>query len=281
MNEISKLLATDGFITVNKVLIKKLGLHEAVLLGELCAEYNYWEANNKLENDMFYSTRENIEDNTGLSEHFQRKALTSLKECGIISIVKKGLPAVNYYKINFESILSTLTTSRANYEALDVENFNLNNNKEKNNNIEINNSKELLQEQKRLIEKPKKKNLYQKCSDMIMDYTEDEKLRTVLGLYLKMRLEIRDKPIYANMWKGLLSKLSSLSDTVEGKLEIVQQSLDRGYLSFFPISQYSKKSFSDSSNDFKHENYYSDERYMEKEQKLREERERNGQKTKF
>ena len=43
MNGISKLLSTDGFIQVNKTLIKKVGLHEAILIGELCAEYNYWE----------------------------------------------------------------------------------------------------------------------------------------------------------------------------------------------------------------------------------------------
>ena len=42
-----------------------LGLNEAVLLGELCSEYSYWNNIDKLEDDgYFYSTRENIEENT-------------------------------------------------------------------------------------------------------------------------------------------------------------------------------------------------------------------------
>ena len=47
MNSISKLLSTDGYIQVNKALIKKIGLHEAIIIGELCSEYNYWEEQNK------------------------------------------------------------------------------------------------------------------------------------------------------------------------------------------------------------------------------------------
>ena len=42
MNGIAELLSSDGYIITNKVLIKKFGLHSAVLIGELCAEYVYW-----------------------------------------------------------------------------------------------------------------------------------------------------------------------------------------------------------------------------------------------
>ena len=33
------LLSNTGYIIVNKEIIKKIGLHEAILLGELCSEY--------------------------------------------------------------------------------------------------------------------------------------------------------------------------------------------------------------------------------------------------
>ena len=134
MNDyISELLATDGYIQVNKKLIKLLGLHEAIIIGELCSEYNYWKANDKLEEDnSFYSTRDNIEENTGLSEHYQRKAIENLTTNNIISVVKRGLPAVNYYKINFDKLLTTLTTSCQSRRQLDVDPIDVNNNKEKN-----------------------------------------------------------------------------------------------------------------------------------------------------
>lgn len=129
MNMLADLLSSDGYIVTNKTLIKKFGLHSAVLIGELCAEYSYWGKLGKLdEDDSFYSTRENIEENTGLNEHFQRKALAELKEQGIVSIVKKGMPAVNYYKIHYSQLLKILTSSAPQYGGLDVKNMEINNN---------------------------------------------------------------------------------------------------------------------------------------------------------
>ena len=43
MSVLTDLLANNGYIIVNKVLIRKLGLECAILIGELCSEYSYWE----------------------------------------------------------------------------------------------------------------------------------------------------------------------------------------------------------------------------------------------
>ena len=65
-----KLIASDSFITVNKELIKKVGLEEAIILGELVSELDYWTKNKGLnEYGYFLSTIENIEDKTTLSGH--------------------------------------------------------------------------------------------------------------------------------------------------------------------------------------------------------------------
>lgn len=128
MNVISRLLATDGFITVNKALIKIYGLNEAVMLGELCSEYNYWAECGKLKDDKFYSTRENIEENTGLSGHLQRKALEHLIDEGIIEVTKEDMPAINYYKIDFDKLLMVLTTSDERFKRQVVKGINPSNN---------------------------------------------------------------------------------------------------------------------------------------------------------
>lgn len=88
-------------------------------------------------------------------------------------------------------------------------------------------------------EKEKKPNLYQKCLGMIEEYTEDKKLRELLDTYLRMRLSVKDKPLYgANQWKGLLNKLA----LIEGNdIDIVQYALERGYLSFYELPKYSAK----------------------------------------
>ena len=246
MNEIAELLSIDGFITVNKALIKKFGLHCAVLLGELCAEYSYWSSQSKLEDDMFYSTRENIEENTGLTEHYQRKALAELKDLGIIEIVKKGLPAVNYYRINFDEILRSLRTSPRYHEGLVVEDIEINkNSNNKNNKIsiskDIDNKKE--KEKKPSPCKPAlKKNLYSQCISLIDAYTQDHNLRKVLVEYLDLRIKLKDRPLYANMWKGMLNKLTELfKDDTKTKIDSIKQSIERGYASFFPVNNYYNK----------------------------------------
>ena len=243
MNAIAKLLSTDGFIQVNKTLIKKVGLHEAILIGELCAEYNYWDEQGKLEDGYFYSTRDNIEENTGLSEHYQRKAFSHLCELGIILIEKKGLPAKNYYKIDFNILLSVIETSSCQRcRQQDAESVQINNNKQEKQ-VNKNTSKEVLQNFSfGNKQKPKKDNLYTKCVQLIdsYDFSCWGHIREQLIDYLNFRLSVKDKPLYTNMWKGMLNKLANLCvDDISKYEQVIQYSLERGYLSFYEPSNYS------------------------------------------
>lgn len=243
MNGISKLLSTDGFIQVNKTLIKKAGLHEAILIGELCAEYNYWEERGLLEDDYFYSTRDNIEENTGLSEHYQRKALSTLYELGIIIIEKRGIPAKNYYKINFDVLLSILEESSCQRRRQqDTESVNLNNNKQTK-----------IKEKEKVVSKdtttefsfgkkstPKKENLYTKCLNMIDAKTTNALCRLLLRDWLNMLLEKyrgRGKVLYANVFKGKLNMLDNYDE--KDWADIIRYNIQRGYEGFYPINDYS------------------------------------------
>ena len=87
------LLANNGYIVLNKTVMKAIGLHEAILLGELCSEYVYWRKRDELEDGYFYSTRENIEEQTMLSVYQQRKAIKNLKK-------KVNIPFTNIKKAN-------------------------------------------------------------------------------------------------------------------------------------------------------------------------------------
>lgn len=106
---LASLLASSKYIIVNKDLIQILGLNEAIILGELCSEYTYWANVNKLEdNEFFYSTRENIQKNTGITPHFQRTAMKNLEEKEIIYTKKKGIPCKTYYKIDEDKVIEFL-----------------------------------------------------------------------------------------------------------------------------------------------------------------------------
>lgn len=126
-------------------------------------------------------------------------------------------------------------------------------------------------------EKPKKKSLYQKCIDMINDFTDDLQFRDLLTTYLKYRLEIKDKPFYANMWKGMLRSLDGLcgDDDALG-CEIVQQSINRGYLGFYPINN---KSATPSFDHTKHVEHDAD--YDQKQSEWLEGMKKDGKRTEF
>lgn len=98
---ILKPIANNGFITVNKEIVRCLGLEEAVLLGELAEKYNYWEEHNLLDEEgFFFATAEDIEHETGLSAYKQRTAFKNLESKGIIETKFKGVPPKKYFKIN-------------------------------------------------------------------------------------------------------------------------------------------------------------------------------------
>lgn len=126
-----QLLASNGFITVNKHLARTLGLDEAVIFGELCSKYDYRETRGELdENGFFYCTVEDLEENTALGEHRQRKAINNLVKIGLVEQVTKGLPRKRFFRINENVVLKifniqsleNLGTSPAVFEELVSEN---------------------------------------------------------------------------------------------------------------------------------------------------------------
>lgn len=122
---LASLLSSTKYIIVNKDLIKTIGLHEAIIVGELCAEYTYWESQGQLvDNEYFYSTRENIEDNTGINAHYQRVAIKNLENNGIIESKRMGIPCKTYYKINENAVFDYLKKCKLKSECHDMHQVN-------------------------------------------------------------------------------------------------------------------------------------------------------------
>ena len=90
---------------------------------------------------------------------------------------------------------------------------------------------------------PKKDNLFTKCVALIdsYDFSQWGNIRKLLIDYLNFRLSVKDKSLYTNMWKGMLNKLCELcEDDIHEYEAVIKQSIERGYLSFYPISDYTK-----------------------------------------
>ena len=131
------LLTSNGFITVNKHLARMLGLDEAVIFGELCSKYDYREKRGELdENGFFYCTVEDLEENTALSDHKQRKAINNLVKIGLVEQVTKDLPRKRFFKINENAVLKifdiqslkNLRTVSENFKEIELKNFQINKN---------------------------------------------------------------------------------------------------------------------------------------------------------
>lgn len=93
--------------------------------------------------------------------------------------------------------------------------------------------------------KSKKKNLYEKCTEMVDEYTNNMDLQNYLKSFLIICLENSresGRPFYANMWKSKLTKLSELSDNTDTQIKIVKQTLDNGWSNFYEYKGDKKKS---------------------------------------
>ena len=90
-----------GFIRLPRPFIRIFSLNTAVMLSEIYTEYTYWNDRNELQpGGWFFSTVENIYNNTGLSKHQQLMACKELESYGIIKIKYHGMPKKRYFKFD-------------------------------------------------------------------------------------------------------------------------------------------------------------------------------------
>ena len=110
--KIMGLIASDNYVVCNKDLIKNLGANEAILVGLLASKFQYYLKENKMQyfddKPYFFCTQNTIEKEIGFKETVLRNATKHLVEVGILEVVKKKIPARNFYYINAENMLKYL-----------------------------------------------------------------------------------------------------------------------------------------------------------------------------
>lgn len=84
-------------------------------------------------------------------------------------------------------------------------------------------------------EEPQKKsqNSYEKIIDI---YTDDPKLKETILEFIKMR-KLKKNPPTDNALELIFKKLDKLSDSISGKIEILEQSIVNGYQGVFELKQ--------------------------------------------
>ena len=182
--------------------------------------------------------RKFIADTFNISLPTVDKALKSLTDNGYIEKIPMDINGVqfNHYKNSWGVVKKLSGGSKETFP------YNINNNKNTNNC----NSKELQLLEKtgkkfELSRQPilKKPSLYNSCVAVIDSFTQNPELRKSLINYLLYRLQVKEKPLYLNMWKGIINKL--LGYTLNQQILMVQQSIDCGYLSFYELKKTKKQ----------------------------------------
>lgn len=204
--DVLDLIASDNYITLNKTLLKKLGIEATILFGSLCSYQRYFNG------EEFYKEQDKLIEDTCLTEYLLRNATKILKDLGLISVIKKGLPAKNYYKVNADKLLDMLSTSGVKFDTTgDIKNdTTLNNNiinKNKDNNIKKKKETEL---------------------DTILNQIENEKLKETLIEFVKMRKSIK-KPMTTHALELLIKKLNRTTTNVSVQIQMLEQSILNGW----------------------------------------------------
>lgn len=174
---------------------------------------------------------------TGYSKNSICTALKNLTEKELITKSEKEINNIKFcrYQINRDSIQLTCTP---------IQPTCTNNKQDNKTENKKNNSKELLQNSPSFEfgkQKPKRESLFIRCVGLVDEFIDKHNcgnsVRRKLISYLTYRLSVREKPLYANMWKGMLNKLAELGgDDIRTYEDVIAQSIERGYLSFYPVS---------------------------------------------
>ena len=100
-----KLIASKNFITVNKDVVKAVGLIEANVLGALCSELAYCESLGRTTEDGFFPfSIELLQEETSLGRKSQDTAISHLMNAGLVEQKNFGIPNKRHFRINEQAV---------------------------------------------------------------------------------------------------------------------------------------------------------------------------------
>jgi hypothetical protein len=228
------LIANRNYIIVNKILAQKFGVDCALLLGELASEFEYWEKEGKVEDGFFFSTIENVMENTTLSDKKQRNALNALRDAGIVEVKLKGLPAKRYIKIKEEQLLPyLLNNSGGNGGASSAEMEDLETPKQQSNNNNSNNNKNSNNQERKNIKKEAEEKRAEEFEEILSSIADLELIKTYLG-FLEMRKEIKS-PMTPNALQILIKRVNKLEpNSREKQIDLLETAILNKWKSVYP-----------------------------------------------
>ena len=194
-----QLLMSSNYYTLNKQIVKELGIESAFLLTILI------EASDGLADNegWFYQTIEKIGELTGLGRHKQDKIIKELIDLKILEQKNKGVPCKRYFKVNYEMIENLIFQNQQSSLSENGNNkeYIINNLNKKLNNKEHNKSYDCSEDLKRIKEwfKENKIDFSKKHENKIIELLKVNSLGYLLKLFQEQIDILKNKPGVKNI----------------------------------------------------------------------------------
>ena len=252
-NEYYKLIRKLGYLLVSYSLLKILGKTTAIILERLHTEYNFAKRHDYINNGYFGIDIDELSCSLGLSRNKVIISLSKLMEYELIQVLQiNDIPMVY---INQERIIQFVKESEKEnnyddwdnglksiqysaYKELDtyVEEYERNElNLVKSNDIgvELTGTFDKQTEEEITLAKAKQKRKNEIFDLIEQDFTGD--LQAIIHDYFDFLIQ-EGKPLYVANYRSMMRLLENLSEGDEKKKRsIVDQSLSRGWQSFYPL----------------------------------------------
>lgn len=101
----------SGFLVVNKTVIKKLGLVEAIVLSNYVDKYQYWQEKSKNFDGWFYLKHRDIGEELNLTEKMIRRIKNGFVKEGFLKTRMAGSPAKEMIWVDFKKLLGRCFSS--------------------------------------------------------------------------------------------------------------------------------------------------------------------------
>lgn len=99
---LNKTLGKNAYWALNKQLVKSIGLEATLILQHII------DLQSVFKKDEIFQSQPDMAKELGITEYAIKNRIVELSKAGLINVIKKGVPAKNYYSINEDKIIEIL-----------------------------------------------------------------------------------------------------------------------------------------------------------------------------
>lgn len=99
---LNKTLGKNAYWALNKQLVKSIGLEATLILQHII------DLQSVFKKEEIFQSQPDMAKELGITEYAIKNRIVELSKAGLINVIKKGVPAKNYYSINEDKIIEIL-----------------------------------------------------------------------------------------------------------------------------------------------------------------------------